>query len=80
VAYFWSYHYTPWSLGWRQEDLAKASDIGLATIARIEQGNGVVQGNFSTIMKIRQTLEAQGISFLSDPRGGVGVRLAKPDR
>ena len=40
-------------LGWRQDDLAKASEIGLATIARIEQGKGVVQGNFSTIMKIQ---------------------------
>lgn len=65
-------------LGWRQDDLAKASEIGLATIARIEQGKGVVQGNFSTIMKIQQTLEGQGISFIADADGGVGVRLAKP--
>lgn len=65
-------------LGWRQDDLAKASEIGLATIARIEQSKGVVQGNFSTIMKIQQTLERQGISFTADPDGGVGVRLAKP--
>ena len=57
-------------LGWRQEDLAKASEVGLATVARIEQGKGVVQGNFSTIMKIQQTLEREGISFIADP--GVG--------
>lgn len=50
----------------------------MATIARIEQSKGVVQGNFSTIMKIQQTLERQGISFTTDPDGGVGVRLAKP--
>jgi transcriptional regulator with XRE-family HTH domain len=65
-------------LGWRQEDLAKASKVGLATIARIEQGKGVVQGNFSTIMKIQQTLERAGISFIADPGGGTGVRLAAP--
>jgi len=65
-------------LSWRQEDLAKASKIGLATIARIEQGNGIVQGNFSTIMKIQQALEREGISFIDDPAGGVGVRLAPP--
>jgi transcriptional regulator with XRE-family HTH domain len=64
-------------LGWRQEDLAKASKIGLATIARIEQGKGMVQGNFSTIMKIQQTLEREGISFIADPGGGIGVRLEK---
>jgi transcriptional regulator with XRE-family HTH domain len=67
-------------LGWRQGDLAKASGIGLATIARIEQGKGVVQGNFSTIVKIQQTLERAGISFIDDPAGGIGVRLYKPER
>ena len=50
-------------LGWRQNDLAKASGVGLATVARIEQGKGVVQGNFSTIVKLQQTLERAGISF-----------------
>jgi transcriptional regulator with XRE-family HTH domain len=62
-------------LGWRQEDLAKASKVGLATVARIEQGKGVVQGNFSTIMKIQQTLERAGITFIADPGGGIGVRF-----
>ena len=65
-------------LGWRQEDLAKASKIGLATIARIEQGKGMVQGNFSTIMKIQQTLESEGITFIDDPANGIGVRLVAP--
>lgn len=31
--------------------------MGLATVARIEQGEGMVQGNFSTITKIQQALE-----------------------
>ena len=64
-------------LGWRQEDLAKAAKVGLATIARIEQGEGMVQGNFSTITKIQQALERQGISFITEPGGGFGVRLQK---
>jgi transcriptional regulator with XRE-family HTH domain len=67
-------------LGWRQEDLAKASGIGLATVARIEQGKGVVQGNFSTIVKIQQALERAGISFIDEAAGAIGVRLHKPDR
>ncbi len=65
-------------LAWRQEDLAKAAKIGLATIARIEQGEGTVQGNFSTIMKIQQALEREGVSFIADPDGGFGVRLKRP--
>jgi len=64
-------------LGWRREDLAKAAKVGLATIARIEQGEGMVQGNFSTIMKIQEALEREGISFISEPKGGFGVRLEK---
>ena len=67
-------------LGWRQEDLAKASGVGLATVARIEQGKGVVQGNFSTIVKIQQALERAGISFIDDPAVGIGVRLHRSDR
>lgn len=63
-------------LGWRQEDLAQAAEIGLATIARIEQSSGVVQGNFSTIMKIQRALEQKGISFFSGQEG-FGVRLAR---
>ena len=63
-------------LGWRQEDLAQAAKVGLATLARIEQGHGMVQGNFSTIMKIKGALEREGISFLMDEQG-FGVRLAR---
>ena len=64
-------------LGWRQEDLSNAAKVGLATIARIEQGEGVVQGNFSTITKIQQAFERQGISFITESGGGFGVRLQK---
>jgi transcriptional regulator with XRE-family HTH domain len=65
-------------LGWRQEDLAQAADVGLATLARIEQGTGVVQGNFSTIMKLTSTLELHGISFINEPSGyGVRMELAR---
>jgi predicted transcriptional regulator len=63
-----------------EEDLAKASGVALATVARIEQGKGVVQGNFSTIVKIQQALERAGISFIDEAGGGIGVRLYKQDR
>jgi transcriptional regulator with XRE-family HTH domain len=62
-------------LGWHQKDLAKAAKIGLATVARIEQGEGMVQGNVSTIVKIQQALERKGIRFTEDPVGTFGVRL-----
>jgi predicted transcriptional regulator len=62
-------------LDWHQKDLAKAAKIGLATIARIEQGEGVVQCNVSTLVRIQQALERKGIRFTNDPPGAFGVRL-----
>jgi transcriptional regulator with XRE-family HTH domain len=68
-------------LAWRQEELAKAAKIGLATLARIEQREGPAQGHTSTIMSIQAALERAGVRFTEDEHGGFGVRLeAKPRR
>jgi transcriptional regulator with XRE-family HTH domain len=66
-------------LGWRQEDLAKAAKVGLATLARIEQREGQAQGNVSTIVRIQEALEKVGIRFLEDEGEGYGVRLKRPE-
>ncbi|HEX5863687.1 MAG TPA: helix-turn-helix domain-containing protein [Casimicrobiaceae bacterium] len=62
-------------LGWSQVKLAGAADVGLATLQRIEQNEGVLRGNFSTILKIQKTLEQAGIQFTEDETGEIGVRL-----
>jgi transcriptional regulator with XRE-family HTH domain len=62
-------------LGWSQEKLARRATIGLATLRRIEQNEGVVKGNFSTISKIQKALEQAGIHFSEDDTGEIGVRL-----
>jgi transcriptional regulator with XRE-family HTH domain len=65
-------------LGWRQEQLAKASGIGTATIQRIERSAGPVGGYVSTLMRIQSAFEKAGILFLDDDAaGGIGVRLGK---
>jgi transcriptional regulator with XRE-family HTH domain len=65
-------------LGWRQNHLADASGVGVATIRRIEIAEESPTGNVSTLMKIQQALERAGIRFLNaDESGDVGVRLAK---
>jgi transcriptional regulator with XRE-family HTH domain len=51
-------------LGWRQEDLAKKADVGLATLQRIEQGDGPVSGNARTIWKLQTALEEAGVRFV----------------
>ena len=64
-------------LAWRQEDLAKASKTGLATIARIEQMEGLAQGHVATIIRIQNALERAGIRFIDGEGGGYGVFLER---
>lgn len=61
-------------LGWRQGDLAKRSRIGLATIQRLEQGEGPVRAHVSTVLKIESCLAKAGIVFINDAQS-IGVRL-----
>ena len=66
-------------LGWRQEQLAKASGVGAATIQRIERSVGPVGGYVSTLTRIQSAFEQAGIVFLGDDTGGgIGVRLITP--
>jgi transcriptional regulator with XRE-family HTH domain len=67
-------------LGWSQSKLARAAGVGLATLQRMEQNEGVVKGNFSTILKIQKVLEQAGIHFTDDEYGEIGVRLQKGKR
>ena len=67
-------------LGWSQSKLARAAGVGLATLQRIEQNEGVVKGNFSTILKIQNVLEQAGIQFTDDEVGEIGVRLQTSKR
>jgi predicted transcriptional regulator len=61
-------------LGWSQTELARTAGVGLATLQRIEQNDGVVKGNFSTILKIQKALEQAGIVFTDGDAGEIGVR------
>jgi transcriptional regulator with XRE-family HTH domain len=65
-------------LGWRQEDLSKASGVGTATIQRIEKSNRPVTGYVSTIVRIQDAFEDAGVLFIEDDEtGGIGLRLTK---
>jgi transcriptional regulator with XRE-family HTH domain len=61
-------------LGWSQDRLARRAGVGLATLQRVEQVDGIVKGNFATISKIQKALEQAGVSFTEDS-GEIGVRL-----
>ena len=64
-------------LGWSQDQLARRAEVGLATLRRIEQTEGIVKGNFSTVLKIQKALEQAGIDFTESDSGQIGVRLEK---
>src|SRR4051812_22559521 len=62
-------------LNWSQSELARRAGVGLATLQRIEQGEGIVKGNFSTILKLQEALEKAGVQFSEDAVRGIGVEL-----
>ena len=65
-------------LGWRQEDLSKASGVGTATIYRIEKSEDSITGYASTLVRIQAALEQAGIEFIeNDEVGGYGLRFSK---
>jgi len=66
-------------LGWSQDQLARRAKIGLATLRRIEQTEGIVKGNFSTVLKIQKALEQAGVQFIESDSGQIGVRLGNKD-
>jgi transcriptional regulator with XRE-family HTH domain len=68
-------------LGWRQDDLSKASGVGTATIRRIENSGSSITGYVSTVIRIQSAFEKAGILFIADDEiAGIGVRLAKKKR
>jgi transcriptional regulator with XRE-family HTH domain len=68
-------------LGWRQDEIAQAAKISVATIRRIESQEGPLTGYVSTLVKIQAAFELAGIQFIDDDElGGFGVRMAKKKR
>ncbi len=64
-------------LGWSQDDLAKAADIGISTMKRLEAGDGTgpIGGRPATVVAIITALVAAGVSFDMADGSGPGVRL-----
>jgi transcriptional regulator with XRE-family HTH domain len=68
-------------LGWRQEDLSKASGVGAATVRRVESSNSRATSYVSTLSRIQAAFETAGVLFIDDDgSAGFGVRLAKTKR
>jgi len=57
--------------------LAKAANISVPTIKRLEANAGEIGGMPATITAIRAALESAGVEFIAENGGGAGVRLRK---
>jgi transcriptional regulator with XRE-family HTH domain len=67
-------------LAWSQEQLAKAADISIPTIKRLEANDGPLGGSSKTAEMIQSALKRAGIEFIDENGGGAGVRFRKPHR
>lgn len=63
-------------LKWSARQLAEASDIGWATIQRLESKDGPLAGYEQTHEAIRRALEAQGVQFLESGQVAAGPGVA----
>jgi transcriptional regulator with XRE-family HTH domain len=59
-------------LGWTQAGLAKAAEVGQATVQRAEATDGVPNIRAPILLAIETALARAGIEFIDN---GVGVRL-----
>lgn len=64
-------------LGWGQSELAKAADLSVPTIKRVEASQDVIQATYATVIAIQTAFEAAGIQFTNAADGTIGVMLKK---
>ena len=62
-------------VGWRAQDLARESAVGVATIRRAELAGGETSMTAANDLAVRRALEAAGVEFIDENGGGAGVRL-----
>lgn len=60
---------------WSAEQLAKAAQLGVATVRRAESVDGMVNMTTSNAAAIRRALQSAGVEFIAENGGGPGVRL-----
>jgi len=66
-------------LGWKGQDLADKSGVGITTLRRYEAQDGIPSANKFVINAIKACLEEEGIVFSGDPVKSPGVSLNQKD-
>lgn len=60
-------------LDWSRDDLIAKSGVSPSALLRLE--NGLADSRSSTLNKIVKVLTDEGIEFISQPDGGIGVLI-----
>jgi transcriptional regulator with XRE-family HTH domain len=60
-----------------QAELAKASNVSVPTLRRMEASEGPVPGMPNNVAAVRAALESSGVIFVDENGEGPGVRLRK---
>ena len=66
-------------LGWKGQDLADKSGVGITTLRRYEAQDGIPSANKFVINAIKACLEEAGVVFSGDPVKSPGVSLNQKD-
>jgi len=66
-------------IGWTAQDLANASQVGVATIRRAEAEDGPVRMIAGNVSALIRALEKQGVVLIEENGGGSGARMKAPD-
>ena len=62
-------------LGISATELAERARVDWSTIQRFESVDGVSRSRSGTLRRVKETLEAVGITFIGDPESAPGVQL-----
>jgi hypothetical protein len=63
------------ALRWTTAEVASRAHVGIQTVKRFEQVDGVPPSRSSTLMDIRAAFEAAGIEFIGGPTDAPGIRF-----
>ena len=66
-------------LGWKGQDLADKSGVGITTLRRYETQDGIPNANKFVIKAIKSCFEEEGVVFSGDPIESPGVSLNQED-
>ena len=66
-------------LGWDQKDLARAAELSLPTIQRMET-IGPERSSAGNVARLQRALESAGIEFIEEDGNGVGLRFRSSSR